>query len=306
MRILTTSLLLLIFSTFSIAQYASQLVPRVSSDNSISERVAYTKISIDYGSPKVKGRKIWGEMEEYGQIWRAGANKATQIAFSEDVIVKGKPLLKGVYSLFVIPEKEDPWTIIFNKVYDQWGAFSYDEEEDAIRIEVEPSMNHHVEDLTFDILAKDFEGADVTLEWEKIKLSFFVDVEYITVLEKMLEETTKELPENIHWVSYLQAATFLVDKEEKLTNAEKWLKKSSELYSEDGEWSGQYYPKSYIYGDLLWAKAKLAALNQDYKLAINLAEEMKALPGDYQFYNKENEAESIDDKMADWSKKVNE
>jgi hypothetical protein len=285
-------------------QYANDLTPKISSDNSISERVAYTEITIEYGSPKVRGRAIWGEMEEYGQIWRAGANKATRISFSEDVQIEGKKLASGVYSFFVIPKENEAWTLIFNKVADQWGAFGYEASQDALRIDVMPQMNTHVEDLTFDIIAKDFEGAFVTLEWEEIKLSFFVEVDHLFILESILEEKLAQLPGNIHWVVYLQAATYLVDQNQRLEKAEEWLNKSEELYDPEGEWSGQYYPKDYIYGDLLWAKAKLAALNENFKEALEFAQQMKDIQGAYTFYEKEGEAEQIDFRMQEWKKLV--
>jgi hypothetical protein len=290
-------------STFS--QYAIDLIPRVSSDNSISERVAYTEISINYGSPKVRGRAIWGEMEEYGQIWRAGANKATKISFSEDVKIDGEKLAAGVYSFFVIPKEEGPWTVIFNKIADQWGAFSYEEAEDALRIEIQPQTNTHVEDLTFDIIAKEFEGASVTLEWEKVKLSFFVEVEHLLILEKTLAEKLAILPKNTHWVVYLQAATYLIDHNQRLEKADEWLGESDALYQKDGEWSGQFYPKDYILGDLLWAKAKLAALNNQFDQALKYATLMKDIAGDYTFYGRENEAEQIDFRMDKWKDNMN-
>ncbi|GLR15649.1 DUF2911 domain-containing protein [Portibacter lacus] len=300
-----TSVVFLFFFLVNVmvGQYAMDLTPRISSDNSISERVAYTKISIDYGSPKVRGRQIWGEMQEYGQIWRAGANMATVISFSEKVKIQGKELPRGSYSFFVIPRENEPWTVIFNKVAQQWGAFGYEESEDALRIEVDPVINNHVEDLTFDIIAKDFDGAYVVLEWASVKISFYVEVEHYIVLEEKLAEKLETLPRNTHWVIYLQAANYLIDEEERLDVAAKWLKASEDLYSEDGEWSGQYYPKAYIKGDLLWANAKLSALNGDFSSALNYAEKMKAIPGDYVFYDRENEVEQIDQRIEEWGRK---
>ncbi|WP_235297192.1 DUF2911 domain-containing protein [Portibacter marinus] len=292
--------LILLFSNAGVSQYSNQLTPQISSDNSISERIAYTKIAIQYGSPKVRGRVIWGEMEEYDQIWRAGANLATTISFSEDVMVEGQSLKQGRYALFVIPRKEKDWTIIFNNVADQWGAFNYDEEQDALRIAVPLMVNPHVEDLTFDIVAKEFEGAFVTLEWEKIKLSFFVEVQHYQILERMLKEELDLVPAHTQWVIYLQAANYLIDENARLDLAEKWLKESERLYPVSGEWSGQYYPKAYIYGDLLWAKAKLAALRGSFEKAINYAEEMMALEGDYPFYDNEKDSEQIDLRINHW------
>lgn len=302
-RIISTTILC-IFSLLLNGQYATNLIPRISSDNSISERVAYTEISIQYGSPKVKGRKIWGDMQHYDQIWRAGANHATVIEFSEDVKVKGQNLLKGKYALFVIPRENEDWTIIFNKQFDQWGAFDYKQEEDALRIAVSPRFVNHVEDLTYDIVANDFEGAKVSLAWERVKLNFNVEVEYLKILEERVNENIKMRPQNISWVIYLQGAEYLVDKGEKLNLAQEWLDKSENLKSNQGEWSGQYYPKVYIVGNLYWCKAKLAAAQQDYSAAINYSNQLKELKGDYLFYDRENEAEQIDAKIANWSAKL--
>lgn len=285
------------------AQYNTNLVPRISADNSISERVAYTKISIEYGSPKVRGRAIWGDMEEYGQIWRAGANKATRISFSEDVKIDDRELVAGDYSLFVIPRDKKPWTIIFNKVADQWGAFNYSEKEDALRIEVMPTLNNHVEDLTYDIIADGFNGAFVILEWERIKLSFYVAVEHLRILEKKVEETLLLAPENTEWVIYLQAANYLIEENANLNQAAEWLDKSLALIPNVKDWSGQYYPIEYIKGDLLWAKARLAALQKDYQTAIKYAEDMKRIDGEYLFYERENEYERIDEQVAIWKLK---
>ena len=127
--------LLLIFFGFisqSLAQdYLKKL--RVSPKAEVMQVVGLTKVTISYSRPGVKGRKIWGALVPYDKVWRAGADEATKITFSTDVIIEGKKLSAGSYSFFVIPTKKE-WTIIFNKVADQWGAFTYNEAEDAIAI----------------------------------------------------------------------------------------------------------------------------------------------------------------------------
>lgn len=128
-----------------------------------------TNITIHYGSPSVKDRKIFGELLPYDQVWRTGANEATTIEFSTNVTIEGKSLPAGKYSLFTIPN-EDQWTIIFNKVSDQWGAYEYDQKEDALRVQVSANDNSElVEDLTFTV-----EKGMVILNWEKTTVSFTV------------------------------------------------------------------------------------------------------------------------------------
>ena len=302
-RIITT-LFLCTISFLLNGQYAMNLIPRVSSDNSISETVAYTKISIIYGSPKVKGRKIWGEMEDYDQIWRAGANKATVIEFSEDVSIQGNPLPKGKYGLFVIPKMDEDWVVIFNREYDQWGAFNYKKEEDVFRIKVGPRFIDHTESLTYDIVANGFESAKVSLAWENVKLNFVVDVDYLAILEEKIAEAVKSQPENTAWVVYIQGAEHLIDQEEKLELAAEWLLKSEALSNTITEWSGQYYPQVYVKGNLLWCKARLQALKGNFVQAISFGNELKEMEGDYLFYEKENESESIDLLLQKWAKKL--
>ncbi len=149
----------LIFSTSLFAQK-----PLESPRDSVSAKVAGSTISINYGSPSVKGRKVFGELEKYGKVWRAGANQATVFTTSKDIKVQGKALPAGSYGLFAIPT-ETTWTIIFNKVPNQWGAFKYDESKDALRVTVKPTASAMNERLVYKINANGF-----TLNWDKISV----------------------------------------------------------------------------------------------------------------------------------------
>ncbi len=148
---------------------------RISPKASISQTVGFTDITISYSRPGVKGRKIWGGLVPYDKVWRAGANEATKITFSTDVIIEGKKLPAGSYGLFTIPEK-DEWTVIFNKVADQWGAFEYNEAEDALRVTVKPEKNNFTEWLRYEITKTSDSAAVVSLEWEKLKVPFKIEV----------------------------------------------------------------------------------------------------------------------------------
>ncbi len=126
-------------------------------------------IKIDYSSPAVKGRTIWGDLEPYGEVWRTGANEATTIEVSQDVTIEGQTLPAGRYALFTIPNK-DKWTVIFNTEADQWGDYNYDEEKDALRVEVVPSaLEEQIERLEFMVR----EG-DVALRWDLLEVAFKV------------------------------------------------------------------------------------------------------------------------------------
>src|SRR5881392_1931883 len=112
-------------------------LPDVSQAAEVKQRITLADITVKYHRPLVKGRKIWGGLVPYGKVWRAGANENTTIEFSDPVSVEGKPLAKGVYGLHMIPN-QDSCTIIFSKTNTAWGSYSYDEKEDALRVEVKP------------------------------------------------------------------------------------------------------------------------------------------------------------------------
>ncbi len=144
---------------------------RVSPRTSATGTIGATSITIDYSQPSVKGRAVWGSLVPYGQVWRTGADEATVFEVSADVRIEGEVLPAGKYALFTIPSEEGLWTVIFNKTYEQWGAYDYNMADDALRIEVSPSMvEESTEALTFTV-----DGGKVTLLWEKLALSFAVE-----------------------------------------------------------------------------------------------------------------------------------
>ena len=149
---------------------------RISPKAMVQETVGFTDVSIEYSRPGVKGREIWGGLVPYHVVWRAGANEATKITFSTDVKINGKKLKAGSYGFFTIPTK-DNCTLIFNKVADQWGAFEYNEAEDALRVEVTPEEGYWQEWLTYTITKTLDNAATIKLEWEKLKMPFIVEVD---------------------------------------------------------------------------------------------------------------------------------
>ncbi|WP_207493741.1 DUF2911 domain-containing protein [Aridibaculum aurantiacum] len=123
-------------------------------------------VTINYSQPSVKGRTIGKDIAAYGKVWRTGANEATTFETTKDLKVSGQTLPAGKYSIYTIPG-EDEWTVIFNKIWNQWGT-RYNEQEDALRLKVKPASADHVEQLTFDV---DKEGV-VKLRWANTLVNF--------------------------------------------------------------------------------------------------------------------------------------
>lgn len=126
-------------------------------------------IKVSYSSPSVKGRVIWGDLVPYGKVWRTGANEATVFETDKDIKINGEKLAAGKYALFTIPG-ENEWTFIFNSVWDQWGAFKYDQTKDVLRVKAKAEKSASFsEKLIFEIKDK-----MIVLSWEN--LSVGVDV----------------------------------------------------------------------------------------------------------------------------------
>ena len=123
-------------------------------------------IKISYSRPQLKGRVIFGMLEQYGKVWRLGANENTEITFFEKVIVAGKTIKPGTYSLFAIPEK-DKWTIIINKQVNRWGAFTYDQTKDLLRYEVPTKTLHKALEYFSMTFIKTNTGANLEMAWDK-------------------------------------------------------------------------------------------------------------------------------------------
>ncbi len=155
---------------------------------SVTQRLGVdTDITFDFSRPGVKGRKIWGDLVPYGMNpgvkysdnkpfpWRAGANENTTITFNNDIKVEGKKLPAGKYGVHMIPSETD-WIVIFSKKNSDWGSYSYNEKEDALRVTVKPVKAAHEEWLTYGFV--DLAGTTATafLHWEKLKIPFKIEL----------------------------------------------------------------------------------------------------------------------------------
>jgi pimeloyl-ACP methyl ester carboxylesterase len=154
-------------------------LPRTSPRASVMQAVGGAEVAIAYGRPAVKGRRIWGELVPSGRVWRAGANEATTFTFSRDVTIDGRALAAGRYTFFVIPA-DGSWTMIFNRVPRQWGAFDYNPAFDALRFTVKPAEVPHEEHLRYTIEPAGSSVARVTLAWGTRAATFTVEASSIS------------------------------------------------------------------------------------------------------------------------------
>ncbi len=126
-------------------------------------------IHIEYSSPSVRGRQIWGGLVPYGEVWASGAHNATSINFAKDVNIGGIDIPSGKYAFFTIPGEKE-WTVIINKNWDQHLADDYDQEDDIVRVAVAPEENEFVEALNYSVITSEGSEGYISLEWEKIKI----------------------------------------------------------------------------------------------------------------------------------------
>lgn len=147
------------------------LSPRKQAEGIVRE----VTVKVDYGAPSVRERKIWGGLEEFGEVWRAGANETTAVTFSADTKVNGEAIPAGTYGFFIIPMEEGPWTVIFNEEWsveehDAWGASHYKSKKDILRTEIEPQWSDELqEQLMYEVTDEGIQFA-----WEYARLNIKV------------------------------------------------------------------------------------------------------------------------------------
>jgi hypothetical protein len=129
-------------------------------------------VHIQYGSPGVKGRTIWGGLVAYDQVWVTGAHQATSVMFSSDVVINETHIAAGKYALFTIPGK-DKWIVILNKNWEQHLADEYSEKDDVVRIKITPeTLPQEVQRLTYLVekIDADVDKGSIVMLWERIKI----------------------------------------------------------------------------------------------------------------------------------------
>jgi hypothetical protein len=220
-------------------------LPRPSPFAKVVQTVGLTDITVDYSSPGVKGRAIWGGVVPYDKLWRAGANLPTKVTFSRDVTFGGKPAAAGTYAFFLIPTK-GAWTVILSKKVDQAGTGQdYKKTDDLLRVEVTPTAAPFRERLAY--LVTDFtdDKASLNLEWEKLRLSIPIAV-----------QTSAQALANIAsavdngWRTYANAARYMLETKKDYDAGMKYVDQSLSLKE---DWFN------------VWIKAELLAAKGNFK-----------------------------------------
>jgi tetratricopeptide (TPR) repeat protein len=213
--------------TFVQAQSALLNLPDASQHARVTQRIGITDITIDYHRPLVRGRKIFGGLQAYGQVWRAGANYNTTIEFSDPVTVEGQPLSKGVYGLHLIPG-ETSWVVIFSKNSTSWGSFTYDKAEDALRVTVKPQAIENREALSYDFDDPKPNSALITMRWERVAVPFKVEVSTPELVRQSLSNQLRARAQ-FEWQAWQEAADYLLNNKLGAEEAAKYADRSIEI-----------------------------------------------------------------------------
>lgn len=236
------------------AQMQLQL-PSKSPSSSVSQTVGLTEVTINYSSPGVRGRKVWGALVPYGEVWRAGANEATRITFSKDVMVGTTNVPAGSYSLHMIPSAKE-WTLILNKAAKQWGSYEYSKDSDLLRLQVAPKAIPQRERLAYVIADFTDEQANIDMEWEKVRVTLPVKMK---TREQALANV-KAAADNA-WQPMNNAARYMLDNKDFATGMT-YIEKSIAV---EETWQNT------------WTKAQLLAGSGKYKEATTVGEKAQAL-----------------------------
>jgi len=281
-----TAALLALMSCTAVATPAlAQMLelPRPSPTAKVTQNVGLTEITVEYSSPRVNGRKIWGALLPWGELWRAGANAATKLTVSKDVNIGGSAVPAGTYSLFVIPQKSGAWTMIVNRKATA-TTDQYKKEDDVVRVDVKPQpLATARERLAYgfsDFAVQTKVGLD--LEWEKVRLTLPIKLgtdEQIATNLKSYEES--------QWVPLNSAARYMLEQKKDFDAGLALVDKSIAIRE---DWFNT------------WTKAQLTAAKGKTKDALALAQKAdalgeKATPADRYFFK-----DQVKAAITEWKK----
>jgi hypothetical protein len=193
-------------------------IPEPSTSQKIDQEFGLGRIMITYSRPNTKGRKIIGEIEPYGLVWRTGANSATKVKLTDTVEIEGHPLAPGEYALFTIPRANE-WTVIFNKTADQWGAYAYDSTKDVLRFNVKPGkLDKKLETFTIQFANMVTDHGELQVLWENTILSLHlvtdVDARVMANIDQAMQSDKKP---------YYRASIYYYNHQKDMQKALAWM-----------------------------------------------------------------------------------
>ena len=237
----TAFLFILFFSVFFVTSSFAQLIsPPASAPSIVQQQIGLTNITIRYHRPGVKGRKIFGELLPYGQVWRTGANESTKISFDRDVRINNEVINKGTYALYTIPG-ERAWTWILNSDTTLWGSRNFSAKKNVLEYETKVSrLTERINSMELRWMNITHTSADLALEWENVRIK--LPFKFITH-QQMEANIEKTLSASATGSDYYKAARYYLDNGLDLVKAQKWMAKKMEL---DGHQHGYLHYQAVI------------------------------------------------------------
>ncbi|MCM0041886.1 MAG: DUF2911 domain-containing protein [Algoriphagus sp.] len=221
------NLLVLAFLLVSISSIAQQIqMPQASPSAKIIQKVGLTDVTVDYSRPSAKGRKIFGELVPFGEVWRTGANGATILNFSTDVSITGTKVPAGSYALYSIPGKTT-WTMILSKNTKLWGSIGYDSKDDLLRFTATPTKTSRMYDsfeIGFSKLTDS--SADLSIKWEQTRVEFTIQTEVDPIVMADIQKQVIDAQSTNPALLY-QAANYYFTSNKDLNQAYTWIKQST-------------------------------------------------------------------------------
>jgi hypothetical protein len=251
----STTICFIVLLSFCLQMQAQDLkIPDASSSARIEQDFGLGHITINYSRPNVKARKIFGEVEPYGLVWRTGANAATKIKLTDTVMIEGHQLAPGEYSLFTIPATNE-WTIIFNKTAEQWGAYSYDSSKDLLRFKIKPgTVDKKLETFTIQFANVFIEQCELQLLWENTALTLHLQTDVDSRVMANIDQAMKGEKK-----PYYRAAIYYYNHQKDMNKALAWINEVEKVQ-----------PQAY---NVKYWKAKIELKLGDKKAAISTANE---------------------------------
>jgi hypothetical protein len=211
--------LLVAVSTYTTQAQTRLKMPQASTSQTITQEFGLGKVTLIYSRPNVKGRKIFGGLEPYGQVWRTGANSATVITFTDDVTIEGNKVPAGEYALFTIPNATE-WTIILNKKTKQWGAYEYKQADDVLRFKVKADKaSAPVETFTMQFGNVKPTSAELNLMWERTAITLHLTTEVDSRIMANIDDAMKATDKK----PYFAAAQYYYENNKDLNKALEWI-----------------------------------------------------------------------------------
>lgn len=248
-------------------------IPQPSTLQRIEQDFGLGQITITYSRPNIKGRKIFGGIEPYGIVWRTGANAATKIKLTDTIWIDKHLLAPGEYGLFTIPGPNE-WTVVFNKIAEQWGAYSYDSTKDVLRFKIKPGkLDKKLETFTIQFADAFTEHCVLQLLWENTILSLHLETDIDSRVMANIDEAMK-----MEKKPYYFAAIYYYNHNKDMNKALAWINEFEKTHLQ--AYNVKYW-KAKIQLKMGDKAAAVASANEGLKLAL------KESNAEYIWLNKE-------------------